>query len=76
MYNVAAMAVTQPLLLAGKKAGHRLVAPGVLQKTARMHFTRQGLSSGARLLRPLKKQPANTTGKLHSAYITKYFFSF
>lgn len=47
MYNVAAMAVTQPLLLAGKKAGHRLVAPGVLQKTARMHFTRQGLSSGA-----------------------------
>lgn len=52
------------------------MAPGVLQKTATMHFTGQGLSSGVRLLGPLKKQPANTTGKLHSAYIIKYFFPF
>lgn len=44
------------------KRGEEAGWTGVLQQTARTHLTPRGC-----LLRPPKKQPPNTTEKLHSA---------
>lgn len=61
------MAVTQQLLLAGEEAEQAPV-PWRAPEDCQDAFHTRGL-----LLGPLKKQPANTAEKLHSAYIIIFF---